>query len=760
MMIRQLIYTVLVFCICTGSLLAQDSIRISVQDRENRQGVIAAYISIYSADNKLIASSATDENGFAILAQPAYPCKVEVALPGYEPYKKTWQQAPTDNNVKIILTKKFSSLNEVVVTGLSQPVKMKNALSVYQVIPRSQIQALGAVSLGDALRNQLNVTVGDAGILGSNIRMQGMSGDKVKILVDGMPVNGREFGNINLTQINMNNVERIELIQGPMSVVYGTDAIGGVINIITRKENKKIGARVNIYGESIGKYNGDASVTYKLKDRNQFTIGGGRNFFGGYKSIDRPLQYNGDTIQTSRAFFFKPYEQYIANVAYAYTAPSQFRLQFASDFMNEKVTNKGSLQTWDPWKAYAIDEYYYTTRSLSRLSAEGIIGKTGRWQSQNSYALYYRIRNRIEQNMVTMERTPTHGTGDQDTSRFQTYTFRGNYINSYKLLQYNVGYDINLDYARSLKVSGYNKEIQDYAVYTNLTYPLAKDKLTAQGGLRALHNTAYKTPLIPSFNLLYTPSKVMQVRGSYSRGFRAPSLKEMYLSFIDQNHYIIGNPDIKAENSNHIQVSASYQAYEQKTDYVQFMVTGYFNEVKNGITLVNINPQDTNSISYRYNNIVRQSNAIGTAQMDAQWKNFHLQLGYSYNYTFEEKGVYKAFDVMEANANLQYYWQKAGVNINLFYKCSGAQPFIQNNIDGTATYNGRQAALNMLDGSLEKKLFDNKLQLIAGVKNILNITRRNVSGLSSASTGSAHGTSGTGFLMPRSIYTSLHWVID
>jgi outer membrane receptor for ferrienterochelin and colicins len=759
-MMRRLIFMMMIGVLCNTYVWAQDTLRLVVQDRENRLPVWPAFINIYGQDGKLTTSTQTNEDGKATIVQNAYPVTIEVAMQGYEPFKKTWQQAPDNRTIKAVLTKKFSSLDEVVVTGLSQPVKMKNALSVYQVIPRSQIQALGAVSLGDALRNQLNVTVGDAGILGSNIRMQGMSGDKVKILVDGMPVNGREFGNINLTQINMNNVERIELIQGPMSVVYGTDAIGGVINVITRKENKKIGARINTYAESIGKYNGDASVTYKLKERHQLSAGGGRNFFGGYKSIDRPLHYNGDTIHTSRAFFFKPYEQYLANVAYSYTAPSQFRLMFASDFMNEKVTNKGSLQTWDPWKAYAIDEYYHTTRSLNRLMAEGKVGKTGRWQSQNSYAHYYRIRNRVEQNMVTMERIPTNGTGDQDTSRFQTYTFRGNYINQYKLLQYNVGYDINLDYARSLKVSGYDKEIQDYAVYTNLTYPLVKDKLTAQGGLRALYNTAYKAPVIPSVNLLYTPSKVMQVRGSYSRGFRAPSLKEMYLSFIDQNHYIVGNPDIKAENSNHLQVSASYQAYERKADYVQFMITGFYNAVNNGITLVNINPHDTNSISYRYHNITRQTNAIGTAQMDAQWRNFHLQLGYSYNYTFEEKGVYNAFDVMEANANLQYYWQKTGLNINLFYKLTGAQPFIQNNIDGTATYNGTQQSLNMLDGSLEKKLFNNKLQVIAGVKNILNVTRRNVSGLSSTSTGSVHGTSGTGFLMPRSVYTSLHFIID
>lgn len=742
------------------SVCAQaQTLRFTVLEKESRQPVGLAFINVYSATNALLSTYQTDEMGVAEVAPQSYPCKIEIIMQGYDPIIKEFTSAPLNTSQAIQLTKVYSALNEVVVTGVSQPVKLKNALAAYQVIPAAVMQAQGAVTLNEALRTQLNMSIGNDNILGSNIRMQGVGGDKVKILIDGMPVNGREGGNINLSQINLNNVERVEIIQGPMSVMYGTDALGGVINVITRTESKKIGLRASGYYESVGKYNGNTSVTYKLKDVHQFTLGGGRNYFGGYQNIDAPIAFRDDTITTSRCYYFKPVEQYLGNFAYNYKPSSQFRLSFASDFLKEKITNKGSLQAWDPFVgAYAFDEYYYTTRSLNRLMLQGKIGKSGVWQSQNSYALYYRVRNREKKDLVTMEGTPTQGLGDQDTTRFENITLRGTYANKVGLLNYTVGYDVNMEFAHSMKVAGLNKKISDYALFTNVSYALIKDKLTAQGGMRGSYNTTYQSPIIPSMHMLYTPVKNLQIRGSYSRGFRAPALKEMYLSFIDQNHYLIGNPDIKAEKSNHVQLSASYQAYEEQKDYLQFIVTGYYNEIIDGIVLVPIHPQDPNSIEYTYNNFAHQSNAIGNAQVDGQWRNFHAQAGFSYAYNFKETGSYNAFAATEVNAMLQYAWFKPKVNFNIFYKMTGPQPFLMSNIDGGVTYSGRQNAIHTCDGSIEKKFFDNKLHLVAGVKNIFNIRTRQVSGVSF--NGGAHGTGTVGLFLPRSIYTSLNLRID
>ncbi len=76
------------------------------------------------------------------------------------------------------------------------PVKLQNALSQYRIITKEAMKAQGAVTLADALTTQLNINLGTDRILGSNLTMQGLGGDKVKILIDGLPVNGRENGNV------------------------------------------------------------------------------------------------------------------------------------------------------------------------------------------------------------------------------------------------------------------------------------------------------------------------------------------------------------------------------------------------------------------------------------------------------------------------------------------------------------------------------------------------------------------------------------
>ncbi len=747
---KQLLF--LVVCFLSVGVLNAQQINISVFDKNSGESVGYAYVEVYSGtDNSIQLKEQTNIDG-QLTITPQYPCIVKVYSLGYEQAKRTFYTAPEKSKLVLHLAKEFSALNEVVVTGLNRPERQKDALSVYKVITSEQIQAQGAITLNEVMKNQLNVRVDNDNILGSSMRMQGLSGNKVKILIDGLPINGREGGNINLSQINMTNVDRIELIQGPMSVVYGTDALGGVVNIITKNQNKNLGVNVGGYYESLGRYKADVNFTKKIADRHQVTIGGGRNYFEGWQKLQKVITYKTDTLYTSRGYLFKPQDQYLGNFAYNYTAPSSFNLRFASDFLKEEIENKGSIETWDPFiGAYAQDEYYNTTRSMNRLSMSGKLGRKGTWQSQNGYMLYYRTRTSYVKDLVTMQSELSQATGDQDTSKFEDVYARGSYNNTVGKLSYTVGYDINLQFARSLKINTTTKKIQDYAAYTNLSMPFFDDKLTVQAGLRASYNSIYSPPVIPSVNLLYKPIDKVQLRASYARGYRAPSLKEMYLSFIDLNHYVIGNENLKAENSSHIQVSASYQAYEDGDNYLQFVLSGFYNDVYDGITLAPIHPEDPTSIEYTYANFSHQQNTITSLQADGQVKDFHYVLGYSYNYTFADGDNYQAFSASEATATLQYAWRKPGLNFNAFYKLYGTQPFLQANIDGSASYNGTQNAFHICDVSIEKKFFDRRLQVTAGIKNLFDIQQPTVSGRASSG---AHG-GGIASFLPRSVFTSL-----
>lgn len=730
---------------------AQDTLHLQIYEKNSGEVLPAVYITVLNGDSgKPGMQLLTDENGMVAIPAASYPLRVEIMGIGYETTGFTITEKTT-SVLKVNITRNFATLKEYVVTGVARPVKPQDALSLYRVITATTIQAQGAVNLQDIMKFQLNTDVGTDQMLGSTIRMQGMSGNKVKILVDGMPVNGREAGNVDMGQLNLYNIERVEIVQGPMSVMYGTDALGGVINLISKNIRKPWELTANGFYESSGKYNVSLAGTKAWK-RHHFTLGGGRNHFEGWSYSAA------DTIgPRKRERIFRPKEQYMANLNYGYTAPSGFKLRLASDYVQEKMTNHGPINIYDFFLGVkARDEYYYTTRSMNRLLLEGKLGETGRWQMANGFSYYKRLRNSYEKDLVTMNETLSTLPGDQDTSRFNEWTFRGSYDNKLKWMDYAIGYDVNLQSGKSQKIPGGMREMQDFAGYLSVSIPLLKEQLVAQGGLRASYNSVYASPVIPSFHLLYHATKTVKIRASYAKGFRAPSLKELYLLFFDLNHEIEGNSRLKAENGHHYQASASWMVFEKKASFAQILLAGYYNEVNNQIGLASVGDPDRPNW-FTYVNILKQRNAIVNLELEGQYRNFNYRLGYSYTHVFAETGYNHAFSGQELTSTFQYLWKSPGLKFSLFNKITGAQPALVENIDGSSSYSGRRPTYSMMDFSVGKKFIRQNIQLTAGVKNLFNVVAVTSTGVV---TNSSHVSSGSVSFLPRSLFTSLTVTLD
>ncbi len=690
-------------------------------------------------------TTTTDEHGIAIVELTNAPFWLQAEAMGYEIALKYI----TDNKTKSItisLFKKVAALDEVVVTGVSRPTKPRDALSLVRVIGNETIQAQGAVSLADALTTQLNINIGNDGILGNNIQMQGLTGDKVKILVDGMPVNGREAGNIDLGQLNLNNADHIEIIQGPMSVLYGSDALGGVINIVSKEnfKNRELTATANY--QTTGAYNFFMSGSHKVGKRHNFSLGAGRNFFQGWKYIDTSFHH--------RELLFNPKEQYLGNFNYSYNAPSGFKLRLSSDYLNEKVTNKGPA-TINPYEAYASDDYYKTQRSMNRFSVQGKLLKKGYLQSMNSYCYYHRVKNTFSTDLVTLNQSESLAEL-QDTTTSNDINSRTTYNNTIGKLDYTIGYDAAIETIKTTKIKSEVSSIQDYAGLVMLTMPIYKDKLKIQGGFRTSYNSLYKTPAIPSMNLLYKPLEKWQLRASYGKGYRAPNLKEMYLEFIDVNHHILGNANLRPETADHAELSSSYQFFQRQNEFMQLLLSGTYNDVHDEITLVNQEPQNPNSINYSYGNISHDQNVIFNAQLDGQSGRLQYNLGYSYRYVYGQEGQYESFDCSETSLGLKYTMRAIKTNVNLFYKYTGRQLRPQPDISGGASFNGTSPDYHMLKMSLERKFWNKKLQVVAGVDNIFNVQTLAASGVIA----SAHSGNGDLNFLPRSFFTTLRLMLE
>ncbi len=634
-------------------------------------------------------------------------------------------------------------IGEVVVTGVSAPVKLQNALSLYRIIDEKQFKAQGAVTLADALTTQLGLQLTTDPMLGTSVQSQGLRADKVKILIDGLPVNGRENGAVDLGQINLARIARVEVVQGPMSVMYGSDALGGVINLITKKTlRRQFTARSFV--ESVGRYNVDGSIGWQFGPRHTADLTVGRNFFEGWGDMD--------TVAPFRRLLYKPKTQYFATGAYTYAAPSGFRLSATSDYFREKVTNRGTAYI-DPYNAYGLDQRFWVTRSMNRLQLEGKAGEKGRWSLANSYSYYHRIRESVHKDLETLAETPTLGTGDQDTSRFDDLTLRSNYSRPVGDFKIDGGYDITLQSGGGSKLdpsapaNAFRQE--DYALYANVAYSFWQEKATLQGGLRAAYNSLYAAPLVPALNLLLRPADNIQVRASYAEGFRAPTLKELHLRFVDQNHEIIGNPALRAERSKNYQLSLSAQYTIADAVRMNTVLSGYYNDVRDGITLVNPTG-DSASMRRLYSNMAEQKSATVNVQAEASWRNLRLSGGYGVIHIPGQTGAYEGFSVPEITGNFFWNWRPAKVSFNAFYKYTGESRMLAADAEGNAIYGGNIAAFHQLDASVQRNFWKNRVALTAGVKNVLHGEVQNLA--SAVVVGGAHGSAGMAGALPRRFF--------
>src|SRR5690606_14797285 len=133
-------------------------------------------------------------------------------------------------------TGKLLPIEEVVVTGQFRPTSLKNSVYKVRSLDQEYIERRASTDMSTLLNMELGIRFNNDLTLGeSDIQVMGVSGQNVKVLIDGVPMIDRGSTKQSLSQIDVNTIERIEIVEGPVSVMYGTDALAGVINIITQR---------------------------------------------------------------------------------------------------------------------------------------------------------------------------------------------------------------------------------------------------------------------------------------------------------------------------------------------------------------------------------------------------------------------------------------------------------------------------------------------------------------------------------------------
>jgi len=614
----------------------------------------------------------------------------------------------------------------IVTTGNIKPSTASNTVHNVRIITAASIERQGAFNLKDLLSKENNIRIGNDNLLGSSISLQGISGQNVKILLDGIPINGRENGNIDLGQLNLNNIDRVEIIEGPLSVIYGTDALGGVINLISKRimldSTKPMTAFANAYYESIKQTNVGAGAVVKVNDID-FGASINRNFFGGY-ALD----------PNSRVMFWKPKQQVFGNFSIT-KQTGNLKIRFKTDLFSEKIENRG-LPIINHLEAYAYDEYYLTNRSITSLNLEQKINKKSFWNVLSSFSFYQRdkitYRKDLTQSSNSLDIVPSPDANS--STSFMNFMSRGTYSNSQKdKFAYQIGYDVNFNSAFGTKIEADRGRMDDFALFACAEIKPIKS-LNIKPGFRTTYNTRYAAPFIPSIQLMWSGAKNLTIRYAYGRGFRAPSLKELYLYFVDYNHNIIGNPDLKSEMSNNHNAALKYKLKIKKM--VFYLDNSYFyNQIFNQIALVSTN---ATNLEYTYKNIDRFKSIGSNFNISSTWKGLRMVLGGSYtgiyNNAFKVVGKGKYLYSPELRVQTSYTLKKGKLKtttFSVFHKYNGRTfGYALDNLRNiVSTYS---ESYHILDFTVSKPMFKYKLNLTFGCKNILNVTTIRATNISSS----------------------------
>ena len=261
MNIKQLIIILLI--ITNIDLSAQNILKGFVSDKNTGEKLPGTTILIQEQKN---IGTITDKNGYYELRNISNgKVTILVSFIGYETYK---YKTDLDNDTIIKdfhLHPSCHNLNTVVITGTRTPKTLKNTPVITKVITEKQLQEIDAVTVLDALETVIPGIHFTPDSHGDNLQIQGLDNDYILILVDGERLVGETRGNVNFSRLNTSNIKQIEIVNGASSSLYGSNAIGAVINIITKDVERPIEGNIKTRYSNYNNLTLDAGFGFKYK---------------------------------------------------------------------------------------------------------------------------------------------------------------------------------------------------------------------------------------------------------------------------------------------------------------------------------------------------------------------------------------------------------------------------------------------------------------------------------------------------------------
>ena len=424
-------------------------------------------------------------------------------------------------------------LNEVVITGQYNPTTIKKSIHNVIVINREQIDNQAANNLADVLNFNLNLTILPNSQTGkSSISFFGLDGQYFNILIDNIPlVSDSGLGNnIDLTQINLDDIERIEIVEGAMGVEYGANAVSGVINVITKKSldqawNIQLLAQEETVSDEYawfgkGRHIQGLNIAHNLNDKWYARIGVNRNAFAGFFDDKQGKNYyQNDGL---RGYEWLPKTQINTNAFINYRA-NKFKLFYKFEYFNEILnyydeTVRANIDTQSQASnPSATDKKYTTNRFVNNFNINGILNSGAKYDLSLSYQEQKRDLNQFNYYIVTQQKSDeTNGTYQSSKVLFSKGTINDLIKNdNYNFqLGYEARYNKGFDTEASGAVTQEDKEYtqNNFALFSSSEWRIS-DAFSLRPGIRYEYNSKFNSKLLASLSLRQIIKNGFELRG-------------------------------------------------------------------------------------------------------------------------------------------------------------------------------------------------------------------------------------------------------
>ncbi len=406
-------------------------------------------------------------------------------------------------------------LEEVIISATRTKRQLSSLPLPAQIINKKELKSSNSLRLNDILNEQTGIiTVSDFGG-GEGVQLQGLDSQYTLVLIDGVPIIGRSAGTLDLSRITVGNIKQIEVVKGPSSSLYGSEAIGGVINIITETPELGFNGNLDYRFGSFNTHDVNLDASYSKK-KLAISVHVNRYSSDGYDLIDDSENINTPNLFSNQPKTVEPFVNYTFNpkikydfndntsavLSYRYYLQDQDNVAISG---GDILSGDAKLREWNTH--FKLDHQF-----------------NSKWKS---YLEFYATRYKAESDLFELNSGALF-----DESYFNQFLLRPELRTTYEANE-NHSFIGGIGWTNeSLERTSFSTNPEFNSQYVYLQYDGHYfDKLNVILGARFDNHSEYESQFSPKLALRYKINDQVAVKGSIGYGFKAPDFRQLYFDF-------------------------------------------------------------------------------------------------------------------------------------------------------------------------------------------------------------------------------------